>query len=103
MRMKHPWGALRCDGQAGWPVVRSYPMRGILRRFRSYGSLAAGELPGTLRRSCQEAQAMFLEAREEAVRVHGEGDEAYRAAFAALKRKFEKCGDHWIAKAEPAA
>jgi hypothetical protein len=60
---------------------------------------AADELPGTLRRSCQEAQATFLEAREEAIRVHGEGDDAYRAAYAVLKQKFEKCGDHWITKA----
>jgi hypothetical protein len=42
---------------------------------------------------------MFLQAREEAIRVHGEGDDAYRAAYAALKQSFEKCGDHWIAKA----
>lgn len=72
-------------------------------RSSRYGSRAAGELPGTLRRSCREAQLMFLEAREEAAKTHGEGDEAYRAAYAVLKRYFEKCGDRWIAKTEPAA
>ena len=72
-------------------------------RSRRYRPSAAGELPGTLQRSCREAQALFLRAREEAVRAYGEGDEAYRAAYAALKEKFEKCGDHWIAKSEPAA
>jgi hypothetical protein len=41
---------------------------------------------------------MFLRACEEAVRAYGERDEAYRAAYAALKEKFEKRGDHWIAK-----
>ena len=65
--------------------------------------LPAGELPATLQRSSQEAQAMFHRAREDAVRVYGETDEAYRAAYAALKEKFEKCGDRWIARAEPAA
>lgn len=67
-----------------------------------YGSPAADGLPATLRRSCREAQATFLEAREEAVHAYGEGDEAYRAAYAALKQKFEKRGDHWIAKTESA-
>jgi hypothetical protein len=46
---------------------------------------------------------MFRRAREDAVRAYGETDEAYRAAYAALKEKFEKCGDRWIARAEPAA
>jgi ChaB len=65
--------------------------------------LSAGELPATLQRSSAEAQTMFREAREEAVRAYGEGDEAYRVAYVALKEKFEKCGDRWIARAEPAA
>ena len=68
-----------------------------------YGSLTAGELPGTLRRSCREAQALFLQAHEEAVRAYGEGDRADRVAYAALKREFEKRGDNWIAKPESAA
>jgi hypothetical protein len=56
------------------------------------------ELPGTLQRSSREAQETFLRALDDAVRTHGEGDQAYRAAYAALKRDFEKRGDHWIAK-----
>jgi hypothetical protein len=32
------------------------------------------------------------------VHIHGEGDDAQRAAYATLKEKFEKRGDHWIAK-----
>jgi hypothetical protein len=68
-----------------------------------YGLPTTGELPATLERSCQEAQAMFLEAREEALQAYGDGDEAYRVAYAALKQKFEKRGDHWIAKTESAA
>jgi ChaB len=56
------------------------------------------ELPGTLQRSSQEAQETFLRALDDAVRTHGEGDQAYRTAYTALKRDFEKRGDHWIAK-----
>ena len=50
-----------------------------------------------------EAQEMFLQAYEEAVQAYGATDEAYRIAYAALKRQFEKRGDHWIAKTESAA
>jgi hypothetical protein len=60
------------------------------------------ELPATLRRSCPEAQDTFATARDSAVQAHGEGDQADRAAFMALKEKFEKRGDHWIAKRDPA-
>ena len=60
------------------------------------------ELPGTLQRSCREAQETFLAALDDAVRTHGAGDQAHRIAYTALKQKFEKRGDHWIAKGNPA-
>ena len=72
-------------------------------RSSRYGSLPAGELPRTLQRSCAEAREMFLKARQEAIQAYGEGDEADRVAYAALKVRFEKCGDHWIARTEAAA
>ena len=50
-----------------------------------------------------EAQAVFLKARQEAIQAYGEGDEADRVAYAALKVQFEKCGDHWITRTEAAA
>jgi hypothetical protein len=59
-------------------------------------------LPGTLQRSCREAQETFLSALDDAVRTHGAGDQAHRVAYLALKQKFEKRGDHWIAKDNPA-
>jgi hypothetical protein len=59
-------------------------------------------LPATLRRSCREAQEAFTRAHDEAVRAYGQGDQAWRAAFAVLKREFEKRGDHWIPRREPA-
>jgi hypothetical protein len=58
-------------------------------------------LPGTLRRSCPEAQDAFTRAYDEAARACGDGDQALRAAFTALKQDFEKRGDHWIAKHQP--
>ena len=60
------------------------------------------ELPGTLKRSCREAQETFLRALDDAVRAYGPGERAQRSAYAALKRDFEKRGDHWIAKRAPA-
>ena len=56
------------------------------------------ELPGTLQRSCREAQETFRRALDDAVRTHGAGDHAHQIAYMALKQNFEKRGDHWIAK-----
>jgi hypothetical protein len=61
-------------------------------------SLPAGELPETLKRSPEEAQQTFTRALASAVQASGEGDQAVRAAYAELKRTFEKRGDHWIPK-----
>ncbi|MGH3258617.1 MAG: ChaB family protein [Streptosporangiaceae bacterium] len=69
-------------------------------RSSRYGR--GGELPVSLQRSCREAQELFAEAHARAVRIHGEGNRAYRAAYAALKEKFERRGDHWIARPDPA-
>lgn len=71
------------------------------RSSRYYHLSSAGELPATVQRSSGEAQAAFRQAREDAVRAHGQGGQADRAAYAVLKEKFEKCGDHWVAKAQP--
>jgi ChaB len=56
------------------------------------------QLPATLKRSCPEAQEAFLRALDQAIRAHGQGDAAQRAAYVELKKNFEKRGDHWIAK-----
>lgn len=69
--------------------------------LRSRRPALAGELPGTLRRSSKEAQETFTGALTSAVQVHGEGDHAIRAAYAELKRTFEKRGDHWVSKQAP--
>ncbi len=67
-------------------------------RSRRSGQLQAGELPSTLRRSSKEAQETFTKAHDRAVQAYGAGDQASREAYAELKKKFEKRGDHWIAK-----
>jgi cation transport regulator ChaB len=72
---------------------------GVMPRSSRY-SLAV--LPGTLQRSCREAQEAFLSALDDAVRTHGAGDQAHRIAYMTLKQKFEKRDDHWIAKDNPA-
>ncbi len=64
----------------------------------SRGQAPAGELPGTIKRSSTEAQETFTRALASAVEVHGEGDQALRAAYVEFKRTFEKCGDRWIPK-----
>lgn len=68
-------------------------------RSSRYGH--GGELPKAVQRSCQEAQELFAEAHADAVRVHGEGDRAYRVAFTVLKQRFEKRGDHWVPRRGP--
>jgi len=69
-------------------------------RIRRRGLARDGELPGTLKRSSKEAQETFTKARDSAVQIYGEGDQAYWAAYSELKQKFEKCDDHWIAKGD---
>ena len=68
-------------------------------RSSRYGRIDG--LPETIRRSGHAVQAAFTMAYQDAVQAYGEGDRAYRAAFTALKQKFEKRGDHWIAKLDP--
>jgi hypothetical protein len=66
-----------------------------------WDSRDGSELPGTLQRSCREAQDTFTTAHDSAVEAYGETDQADRAAVTVLKEKFEKRGDHWIAKRDP--
>ena len=58
------------------------------------------ELPSTLKRSPAKAQRTFAKAHDAAAEQYGEGERAHRTAFAAVKRGFEKIGDHWEPKAE---
>jgi cation transport regulator ChaB len=73
----------------------------MMLRSHRYGR-RGDDLPTTLQRSSQEAQDAFTEAHRSAVQAYGETDQADLAAFSALKKKFEKCGDRWIAKDQSA-
>jgi cation transport regulator ChaB len=57
-------------------------------------------LPGTLKRSPGKAQRTWIKTHDSAVEEYGEGERAHRTAFAAVKRGYEKVGDHWEAKDE---
>ena len=59
------------------------------------------ELPATLKRSPAKAQRTFAKAHDAAAEQYGEGERAHRTAFAAVKRGFEKVGDHWESKGHP--
>jgi cation transport regulator ChaB len=58
------------------------------------------DLPSTIERSDQHAQAIYSETLESAEGTYGEGERARRTAFAALKHSYEKVGDHWEPKDE---
>jgi len=60
----------------------------------------ADDLPSTIRRSDEHAQAIFTETLDSAEETYGPGERARRTAFASLKHSYEKVGDHWERKAE---
>lgn len=65
------------------------------------GQPKPGELPDTLKRSPKKAQRQFAKTHDSAAEQYGEGERAYRTAYASLKHNFEKVGDHWESKDEP--
>ena len=56
------------------------------------------ELPSTLKASPAKAQRTFAKAHDSAAEQYGEGEQAHRTAYAALKHSFKKVDDHWEAK-----
>jgi len=58
------------------------------------------DLPGTLQRSPKKAQRTYAKTLESAEEEYGEGEQASRTAYAAVKHSFEKVGDHWEPKDE---
>jgi cation transport regulator ChaB len=65
------------------------------------GGVRRDELPDTIKRSPAKAQRMFAKVHDAAVDEYGDGERAHRTAYAALKRTFEKVGDHWEQKRAP--
>jgi cation transport regulator ChaB len=58
------------------------------------------ELPSTVARSDEHAQATWVKTHDSAVESYGEGERAHRTAFSSLKHSYEKVGDHWEPKAD---
>src|SRR3712207_614164 len=58
------------------------------------------EIPRTILRSDEHAQAIWKAAHDSAVETYGEGGRAHRVAFASLKHQYEKNGDRWVKKVE---
>jgi cation transport regulator ChaB len=58
------------------------------------------DMPSTIRRSPEHAQATWSAAHAAAEDQYGSGERAERTAYAALKHGFEKVGDHWEPKDE---
>ena len=63
------------------------------------GEVIEDELPSTLQRSDEKAQATYAKTHDSALGTY-DGDEraANQVAFAALKHTHEKVGDHWEPK-----
>ncbi|TNM67702.1 cation transport regulator ChaB [Streptomyces sp. NP160] len=66
------------------------------------GKVREGELPSTLQRSDEKAQATFAKAHDSAEETYADApnteERARRTAFSALKHTHEKVGDHWEPK-----
>ncbi len=58
----------------------------------------ADEMPSTIERSDEHAQAIWEKTHDSAVETYGEGERAHRTAYSALKHSFERKGDRWVAK-----
>jgi cation transport regulator ChaB len=56
------------------------------------------DLPSTIERSDEHAQALYGETLKSAEQTYGDGERAHRTAFASLKHEYEKVGDHWERK-----
>jgi cation transport regulator ChaB len=61
---------------------------------------AKKDLPSTVRRSDEHAQAIYGETLDSAEDEYGDGERAHRTAYSALKHSYEKVGDHWEPKDE---
>ena len=60
------------------------------------------DIPKTILHSDQHAQDIWRKAHEKAAREGSENGHARRAAYEALKQTYEKKGDRWVKKQEPA-
>lgn len=55
-------------------------------------------VPATIKRSPPKARRTYEKTKQSAEEQYGEGERASRTAYAQLKQKFKKVGDHWESK-----
>jgi len=67
----------------------------------SRGASDNSDTPSTILRSEKHAQHLWTKARDSALKTYGDGERAYRVAYAALKHEYEKRGDKWVRKPHP--
>jgi len=68
-------------------------------KITSSGKPRTEELPGTLQRSPEKAQRTFAKAHDSAVETYGEGEQAHRVAYGAVK--CGTCRARWISGVPP--
>ena len=90
--------ASRFIAHAGFPGPGARVWGEAMPKMTSGGKPKESELPATLRRSPAKAKRTFAEVHDRAAEEYGEGRRAHQTAYAALKRSFEKVGDHWEPK-----
>ena len=75
----------------------------VRKSGKDAGEVREEELPSTLQRSGDKAQATFAKAHDSAEETYADApdteERARRTAYAALKHTHEKVGDHWEPKA----
>jgi cation transport regulator ChaB len=57
-------------------------------------------MPEPIKRSPEDAQRTWEKAHDSAIETYGEGRRAHQTAYAALKHKYQKVGDHWEPKGQ---
>jgi cation transport regulator ChaB len=67
-------------------------------KMASGNRVKRSELPTTLQKSSAKAQRTFAKAHDAAADQYGEGEQAHRTAFSALKQTHEKKDGRWVAK-----
>ncbi|GAA4118888.1 ChaB family protein [Enteractinococcus coprophilus] len=67
-------------------------------KTKKSGEAKKSELPKTLKKSPKKAQRTFAKAYDSAMDQYNDEERAHRTAWDAVKKKYEKVGDHWERK-----
>ncbi|HEY4535195.1 MAG TPA: ChaB family protein [Enteractinococcus sp.] len=67
-------------------------------KTKKSGEAKKSELPKTLKKSPKKAQRTFAKTYDSAMEQYNDEERAHQAAWDAVKKKYEKVGDHWERK-----